>query len=152
MGGEIEMLKEIKTDEEIKLFGEYKVKLIKYHQQFARELGLFDLVVDKYNLNDALRHIGKDDYFQFLIVDNDNVVGILEYQITKSDIDDSDILYIKDIYIDDNFRGNGIGRTAILELKKMGYRIELECWYGMPANGLYQALGAKEIKTRYMLQ
>lgn len=145
------MLREIKTADEMKLFGEYKVSLIKYHQQFAGKLGLQDLVVDKYTIDDALRHIGKDGFYQFLIVDNDSIVGILEYQITKSDIDNRDILYIKDIYVDERFRGKGIGKCVISELKKLNYRIELECWYGMPANNLYRALGAKEIKTRYML-
>ena len=31
-------------------------------------------------------------------------VGIIEYQITKSDINQEKILYIKNIYIDNNFR------------------------------------------------
>lgn len=145
------MLREIINDDEIKLFGDYKVALIKYHQQYANKIGLQDLVVDKYDINDALRHIGKDGFYQFLIVYDNEFVGMLEYQITKSDIDNQDILYIKDIYIDEMFRGKGIGRNVINELKKIGYRIEFECWYGMPSNDVYKALGAKEIKTRYML-
>ena len=44
----------------------------------------------------------------------------------------------------------GLGKKVINELRKMQYRIELECWYNMPANDLYKSLGAKEIKTRYM--
>lgn len=146
------MLKELETNEEIQQFGKYKVDLIKYHQQYANKLGLYDLVVDKYNYDDAVRHVGKDGYYQFLIIDDNKAVGILEYQITKSDIDNKDIIYIKDIYIDEIFRGRGLGKKVINELKKMKYRIELECWYGIPSNELYKSLGMKEIKTRYMLE
>lgn len=146
------MLKEVKTEQEIKLFGKYKVDLIKYHQQYANKLGLQDQIVDKYNYDDAIRHIGENNYYQFLIINNDKEVGILEYQITKSDIDKKDIIYIKNIYIEESFRGMGLGKKVINELRKMQYRIELECWYGMPSNELYKSLGAKEIKTRYILE
>ena len=78
-------------------------------------------------------------------------VGIIEYQITKSDIDQEKILYIKNIYIDNNFRGKGVGKEVIKLIKVLSYRIELECWYGIPANNLYKSLGMKEIKTRYMM-
>lgn len=145
------MLREVKTPEEIKKFGKYKLELIKYHQQYANKLGLYDEKVDKYTYEDAVRHIGEENYYQFLIIYNDNEVGILEYEIKKSDIDNKDILYIKNIYIDESFRGNGIGKQIINELKQLNYRIELECWYGMPANELYKSLGMKEIKVRYML-
>lgn len=146
------MLKEVKTEQEIKLFGKYKVDLIKYHQQYANKLGLQDQMVDKYNYNDAIRHIGEKNYYQFLIINNDKGVGILEYQITKSDIDKKDIIYIKNIYIEESFRGMGLGKKVINELRKIQYKIELECWYGMPLNELYKSLGAKEIKTRYILE
>lgn len=53
----------------------------------------------------------------------------MEYQITESIID----------------------KKVIESLRKLNYRIELECWYGMPVNNLYKSLGMKEIKTRYML-
>lgn len=145
------MLKEVKNEKEIKLFGKYKVDLIKYHQQYANKLGLQDLMVDKYNYDDAIRHIGENNYYQFLIINNKEV-GILEYQITKSDIDKKDIIYIKNIYIEESFRDRGLGKKVINELRKMQYRIELECWYGMPSNELYKSLGAKEIKTRYILE
>lgn len=146
------MLKEVKNEEEIKLFGKYKVDLIKYHQQYANKLGLQDQIVDQYNYDDAIRHIGENNYYQFLIINNNKEVGILEYQITKSDIDKKDIIYIKNIYIEESFRGMGLGKKVINELRKMQYRIELECWYGMPSNELYKSLGAKEIKTRYILE
>ena len=51
------MLKKLENQEEINEFGRYKVELIKEHQYYANNLGLYDMVVDKYNINDALRHI-----------------------------------------------------------------------------------------------
>ena len=50
-------LKEVNSNNDIKIFGEYKVELIKFHQEYAEKLGLFDKVVDNYNFNDAIRHI-----------------------------------------------------------------------------------------------
>lgn len=145
------MLKEVITNEEIELFGKYKVELIKYHQEYANKIGLQDQMVEKYNLSNATRHIKEDGYYQFLIIDDNEIVGILEYQITKSNIDNQEILYLKNIYIKEEHRGKGIGKNIIKELKKLNYRIELECWYSMPSNELYKSLGAKEIKTRYIL-
>lgn len=144
-------LKEVNSNNDIKIFGEYKVELIKFHQEYAEKLGLFDKVVDNYNFNDAIRHIKQKRFFQFLIQIENKTVGIIEYQITKSDIDQKKILYIKNIYIDNNFRGKGVGKEVIKLIKALNYRIELECWYGIPANNLYKSLGMKEIKTRYMM-
>lgn len=144
-------LKEVNSNNDIKIFGEYKVELIKFHQEYAEKLGLFDKVVDNYNFNDVIRHIKQKGFFQFLIQIENKTVGIIEYQITKSDIDQKKILYIKNIYIDNNFRGKGVGKEVIKLIKTLNYRIELECWYGIPANNLYKSLGMKEIKTRYMM-
>ncbi len=145
------LLKKIDCDNDIEIFGRYKVELIKFHQQYAQKLGLFDNVVAAYNYDDAIRHINEKGYFQFLILMEKVIVGIIEYQIIKSDIDKKEILYIKNFYIDDMFRGKGIGKEVMNLLKKLNYRIELECWYGIPANELYKSLGMREIKTRYML-
>lgn len=146
------LLKKVESTEEIKQFGKFKVDLIKYHQHYANALGLFDVVVDDYDNNKAIRNIGKIGFYQFLINFNDNYIGIVEYQIQKSDIDNTSILYLKDIYIEESYRGQGISTKIINELKKLNYRIELECWYGMPANEFYKSIGAKELKTRYMIQ
>ncbi len=146
------LLKKVDYNDDIEIFGNYKVDLIKLHQQYAQKLGLFDKVVENYNYDDAIRNINKKGYFQFLIKVENDIVGIIEYQITNSDIDKKRILYIKDFYIDENFRGKGIGKEVINLLKKLNYRIELECWYEMPANNLYKSLGMREIKTRYMME
>lgn len=145
------ILKKLESNKDIKLFGKYKVTLIKFHQKYAQKLGLFDDVVDNYSYEDAVRYVNKKGYFQFLIQVENEIIGIIEYQITKSDIDKRKILYIKDFYIDDNFRGKGFGKEVIKLLKQLNYRIELECWYEIPANNLYKSLGMREIKTRYMM-
>lgn len=145
------MLKKLENQEEINEFGRYKVELIKEHQYYANNLGLYDKVVDKYNINDALRHIDQKNYYQFLIIDNKQSIGMVEYKIENPEIDNKEILYLKDIYIKKEFRGKGLGREVLNELKKLNNRIELECWYGMPANNFYKSFGFKELKTRYMI-
>ena len=145
------MLKKVQNYNETEEFGKYKMDLIKEHQYYANKLGLYDMVVDKYNINDALRHIGQKNYYQFLIMHDNQSIGMVEYKIEKSEIDNGDILYLKDIYIKKEFRGIGFGRKVFNVLKKLKYRIELECWYSMPANNFYKSLGGKELKTRYMI-
>lgn len=145
------MLKRLESQKEIKEFGRYKVELIKEHQYYANNLGLYDMVVDKYSINDALRHIDQKNYYQFLIINDKQSIGMVEYKIENSEIDNKEILYLKDIYIKKEFRGKGLGRKVLNELKKLNHRIELECWYGMPANNFYKSFGFKELKTRYMI-
>lgn len=145
------MLKKLENQEEIKEFGKYKVELIKEHQHYANNLNLYDMVVDKYNIKDALKNINEKNYYQFLIINDNQTIGILEYKIEKSEIDNKEILYLKDIYIKKEFRNKGIGKKVLNELRKLNYRIELECWYNMPANNFYKTFGFKELKTRYML-
>ncbi|MDD3303884.1 MAG: GNAT family N-acetyltransferase [Clostridia bacterium] len=153
MGNEFSnLLLKVESRDEINQFSKFKVDLIKYHQQYANKLGLFDIVVDDYDDNKAIRNIGEKGFYQFLINYDNRYVGMVEYQIQKSEIDNESILYLKDIYIEESCRGLGIGSKIISELKKLDYRIELECWYGMPANELYRSIGAKELKTRYMIQ
>ena len=98
------MLKKVQNYNETEEFGKYKMDLIKEHQYYANKLGLYDMVVDKYNINDALRHIGKKNYYQFLIMHDNQSIGMVEYKIEKSEIDNRDILYLKDIYIKNFFR------------------------------------------------
>lgn len=145
------VLRRVETVEDVQQFGKLKVELIQHHQQFANSLGLTDKVVEGYTLDSAIRNVGKFDFHQFLILVDGLSVGVLEFQFTVSDIDDARILYLKSIYIREEHRGKGIGSRVIKWLKRLGYRVEQECWYGMPSNGLYRSLGAREIKTRYVL-
>lgn len=145
------MLEKLRTKEDIEVFAKYKLDLIKLHQEYANKIGLFDSKVDNYKQEDTLKHLNKKDYYQFLIKDDGKNIGALEYKITKSDIDNNKIIYIKFLYIIEEFRKKGIGKKIIKELQKKNYRIELECWYEMPANYFYETLGMKKIKTRYVL-
>ena len=143
-------LKKLSSKSDIDLFAKYKVELIKSHQQYAEKIGLIDQKVNDYDEKDAIRHMGKSNDYQFIIVYNNHGVGILEYNIETSEIDGLKIIYLKNIFIDNKYRNLGIGSDVLLELRRQtNLRIELECWYGMPANDLYKKLGMKELKTRY---
>lgn len=143
-------LKQIESNKEKEIFIELKLELVKLHQEYASKLGIFDQVVDKYDYRDAMRHFGEKGFFQFLIKMDWEIIGILEYQVTTSDIDNQKIVYIKKLYIKEGYQGKGYSRIVMEEVKKLGYRIELECWYEMPANDVYKALGMHQMKTRYI--
>lgn len=144
------MLRKLVAQKDIEIFGEYKLELIKFHQEWAKKLGLFDKVVDKYTYDRAIKHINEDGYFQFLINHENEDIGIVEYKLEHSEIDSKKIIYVSCLYIKEKYRGLGFGKSIINELKKQNMRIELECWYEMPANNMYKSMGMKEIKTRYM--
>ncbi|MNL90961.1 Acetyltransferase (GNAT) family protein [compost metagenome] len=138
-------------DGKLLMFGKLKVALIKEHQQYANELGLQDKVVENYSYERAIKHIGEEGYYAYLIQVDDVVVGMLEYNLTVSDIDNARILYLHNVYIEKGHRGKGLGKEVINIVKKLGLRVELECWYNLPAHDFYKSLGAKAITTRYIL-
>jgi len=145
------MLKNIKTKIDIKLFSKYKFECIKLHQQYANEMELNDQVVEKYTINDTMKHYNKKNYYQYLIEYNNQPVGIVECSKKISKIDNKKYLYLDIIFIDENYRRKQIASDTIKELKeKFKLRIELECWYDLPANNLYKSMEMKEIKTRYV--
>lgn len=145
------VLKPVESLQDIDAFGNFKVDLVKYHQQFAENIGIRDMSVARYTFNKATKWLGKPGSFQFIIMLGDKQIGILEYLIRESEIDEKDIIYLRSLYIIEEYRGRGYGTALINYVKSLGYRVEVECWYGMPANNLYKRLGAKEIKTRYIL-
>lgn len=146
-------LRKVFNNEDIDLFSKYKVILIKFHQKYANELGLIDKVVEKYDVAKAMKYIGKDGYYQYIIEYEDKDVGFVEYKIDISEIDNEKITEIKNIYIEDKYRNLGIAKDTIVKIReKTNNRIELECWYGIPANTIYKSLGMKELKTRYIMK
>ncbi len=146
-------LRKVTSNKDIALFVKYKVLLIKYHQQYANALGLVDKIVEKYNEKDAKKHIGENNFFQYIIEFENNDAGILEYSIKTSDIDNKSILYIKNVFIDSKYRGFGIGKEVLLKIRnETDFRIELECWYGMPANELYKKFRNEGIKDKIYLE
>ncbi len=144
-------LRKVETKDDIDLFANYKLDLIKSHEYYAEKLELVDKKVNSYSKEDAIRNIGKEDFYQFIINYNNIDVGFIEYDIEISDIDSKEIVYIKNMFINNDYRHVGIGTEVLNNLKEnTKSRIELECWYDMPANELYKKLGMKQIKTRYV--
>jgi len=145
------ILKIVKTTEDIETFSKYKLECIKYHQEFANKLGLHDLVVENYKLEDTIKYLGKKDYYQYLIECDNKYVGMIECCKMESKIDQAKYIELLNIYIDEKYRDKQIARNAINNLKeRFSLRIELDCWYNLPANHLYKSMGMKETKVRYM--
>jgi ribosomal protein S18 acetylase RimI-like enzyme len=146
------MFKVIENEEEKNIFIELKLKEIKYHLKYAEALGLDDQFVKKFSKKKALKNYGKNGYYQLLLVYINNIVGIIEFKECISEIDNLPYIFLENIYIDEGYRKHGLGKKAIIYLReKYNRRIELEAWYGIPATKLYEELGMKTIKTRYML-
>lgn len=145
--------KELKTESDISLFGELKCRLMKEHQKYANKLGIYDKYVDEYTCSRAIRHIDEEGFTEYLILHNNKPIGILETQLIVSEIDNENVLFITSFYIVPEERGQGIGTKVMKDvIDNSPYRIELECWYEMPANKLYERLGMKPIMKYYMIK
>lgn len=158
--------------QDIKEFATMKIACIKYHKEFAEKLGLDDKVVFNYSELQALQNLDDPSHHHYLIKNDDGInVAAIHMKNSVSAIDEEQITYIKFIYVDPGYRGKGYAseilekvkdQSLIPKFRDKGYcdllekakarssRIELECWYGMPANDIYIKLGFKELKTRYM--
>jgi GNAT superfamily N-acetyltransferase len=146
------MLLEEVTENTLNTFAELKVSLIKYHVQYARELGFEDEASKKYDCTDAVKHFRREGYSQYLIKQNRSVIGILEIKKSKSSMDPSqECLMVENIYFLEGYRGKGYLTEIVTMLKKKNRTIELECYYELPAHNVYQKLGFKRFKTRYFI-
>lgn len=129
------------------------VELVKGHDKYAKEMGIFDRVVNDYDIEDAMKHFNDKDYRHYVIV-NDNVnCGVLQVQLKESAFDGSLCLHICKILSDKSV--SGVLRFVIEALKERFPEIssfELECWYDLPANVIYEHLGFQCYCKSYRLK
>ena len=143
-------IQKVQTEDEIQIFANLKVQLIKYHAEYAHMQHIYDTEVSSYNYERARKHIF--DRESFLIKLNNNVVGILQIEKQISEIDNEPILYVHALYFCNKYRDKGLGIFVLKYLcKTYKLRIECSCWYDIPARQLYEKLGFKTMYTRYFL-
>lgn len=145
-------IKHVQTDDfvHIKTIVEYKHKLMKYHSQFAEQLGISDDELKNYSDSRALETLSERD--SYLIFLDNEVIGYIQTEIKKSIVGNDNVLFIHGLYIDEPYRNRSYGITAckrLYEKYKMG--IECQCWYNLPAAKIYEKLGFKNIVTHYYL-
>ena len=99
-------------------------------------------VLGRYFKTDLIQEIDEGRIFVAKLSDN-KLIGFCGLILKKKTF----ILEIDGICIDEEFRGNGIGKAFIEELKKFGRPIELECVDGADNNKFYDKI-AKLVGTR----
>lgn len=135
-------------------FLETKVKLVKYHKQYAEDLGINDLVVENYDIEKAKETWLNSNRFGYVVEWYDKYVGILEYEILNTEEEIGlKTLYIHKIYIEPEYQHRGILKQILKDLRKRysDMVIELSCWYDLPAHEIYQKLGFKRMSSEYIL-
>ena len=131
-------------------FSELKITLINYHAPFAEKLGFIDSAAANYGRKEVIDYFNNNDYDRFLIKKDNTTLGIIEYYLKQSEIDeDKQCLYIDNLYIKDLYRGYGYSRDLIRRLKKQYGHLELTCYYDLPANDVYKQIGFKKLCTTY---
>ena len=54
------LLKKSKIKDGIKFLLKYKIELIKLHQNYVKEINLYDQITENYNINDAIKCIKEE--------------------------------------------------------------------------------------------
>lgn len=139
---------------DIEYFINSKLKLIKYHKEFADDLDINDLIVKNYTYEKARETWLCTNREGYVIKINGERVGIIECEIqdTKDEIG-LDTFYIHKIYIEPEYQHQGILKSVLTELKE-SYKemaIGVSCWYNLPAHKVYQSLGFKTKSVEYIM-
>lgn len=141
-------------NDSVQYFLETKVKLIKYHKQFAEDLGINDLVVEKYDIEKAKETWLKSNRDGYVVEWYDKYIGMIECEILDSEEEIGlKTLYIHKIYIEPEYQHHGILKQILKDFRERysDMAIELSCWYNLPAHEVYQALGFKRMSSEYIL-
>lgn len=138
--------------ENISYFAEKIIVLVKGHTEYANKMGIFDSVVNNYGLKDVVKHFNDFNYRHYIIRNNNVNCGVLQVKLRESTFDGCLCLHICKIWSDKSVLG--ILRFVIEELKNRYPEInsvELECWYDLPANDIYEHLGFQCYCKKYRL-
>ena len=90
-----------------------------------------------------------------VILDNDNIVGYLAYRIKEKHTKKLDV---DQLVIIEQYRGKGLGKKLMDEVKKIGFRnncdrIELNCWmFNTNALEMYEHIGFDRQRIIYQLK
>ena len=153
LDGCINLIRAEETPFSKKFFIEAVCELIKLHGEYARKLGITDKIVDEYTEESAAKHFDEEGYYNFIILKAKIYVGILQIKVKKSEFNSLPAIKICKAYIHEIARNTGVFAEAIELVLKCFPEVkslELDCWYGLPANEVYQHMGFKEAMRLYV--
>lgn len=143
-------IRQVYKQEDLLILGKMKMELMRYHLEYAAQLGIDDKELLQYTLDQALSTTGERDNYLFYA--DDEPIGIAQVEEQISYVDNLPILFVHGIYIKPDARNQSIGGIFLRYIcSKYKKRIECECWYNIPASVLYQKAGFRPIMTRYTL-
>jgi len=125
--------------------------------QLMKELAVYEKYINSFAITpEIVRNSGflksPPDFFCIVAEDNDKIVGILVYYFLPYTAQNSPAIYMKELYVDESYRGQKIGEQLMNALKNAAK--ENNCtqikWTVAPWNDagqrFYERLGANENK------
>jgi GNAT superfamily N-acetyltransferase len=120
-----------------------------------RDLAVFEKYIDVFAITPEIvkeSGFGKNppDFYCIVAEDNCEIVGILVYYFLPYTTQNRPAIYMKELYVNDQYRGAQIGEKLMIELKKEAelnnckqIKWTVACWNDKGKN-FYEHLGAKE--------
>ena len=134
-------------EKDIELAAQYLKNLIDIHNSYKKRLGYS---VEEYTFDEAVRYLKrKDRCCRFIKHREYGIVGLVIYSYRRSSLD-GECLYINRLYLEEEYRGKGIGTQVIDKIvSSTVIPVELSCYFELEAHEFYKKLGFTPIKTVY---
>ncbi|MDY2848634.1 MAG: GNAT family N-acetyltransferase [Oscillospiraceae bacterium] len=120
---------------------------------YLKKLAQYEKLSESCNITpEVLRKLMQEENGLHVLISeqNDEAVGIMTYYFYKiATFSGKHVLYIEDVFIDEKYRGNGIGGRFFAEAKSIAEetdcdRLEWKCLdWNEPAKGFYEKIGGK---------
>lgn len=123
--------------------------------QLMKELAIFEKYIDSFAITpDIVRESGfrknPPDFDCLIAEDNDKIAGMLVYYFLPYTAQNNPVIYMKELYVDEKYRGQKIGEQLMNALRKEAELNNCQTikWTVAPWNEagirFYERLGAKE--------
>lgn len=133
-------------------FIDFKVKAMKFRQEYANRQGICDQYIEKYDRAAALSAFPKKDRHYFFVIVEGQRVGCLELKMQDSPIDRQRVGIIKIIYAEKQNRNYHLFEKVIYDLQEMyPMRLEVDLWYEQPEVGYFRKFGFRNVSMRMTL-
>lgn len=147
-------LVKVETQEQVDIFCKMEKEINLLFLSYAKQIEIDDNDLKQRCTADyGMVYINDSNCHNYLVYDNNNIIGFIVYKIDRSAYTQKTTLMLEELYIKQEYRGNGVGRNIIHYLQnKFKLPIELNCYYQAPAYKFYEKLGGKPIQIRYLLE